>query len=35
MPYLFIDLIKEFKEHYRMQQAFSTTAANNSTFVTL
>jgi hypothetical protein len=31
-----IDLIEEFKEHYRMQQkAFFTTTANYSAFVTL
>jgi len=30
-----IDLIEEFKEHYCMQQASSTLAANNSTFATL
>ena len=30
-----INLIKEFKEHYRMQQASSTTAANSSAFATL
>ena len=30
-----IDLIKEFKEHYRMQQAAPTTTANNSAFATL
>jgi len=30
-----IDLIKEFKEHYRMQQVSSTSAANNSAFATL
>ena len=30
-----IQLIEEFKEYYRMQQAASTTTANNSAFVTL
>jgi hypothetical protein len=30
-----IDLIKEFKEHYRMQQASSTSTANNLAFATL
>src|SRR6266550_3699994 len=30
-----IDLIEEFKEHYRMQQASSTSTANNSAFATL
>ena len=30
-----IDLIEEFKEHYRMQQAPSTTPANSSAFATL
>jgi hypothetical protein len=30
-----IDLIEEFKEHYRMQQAAPTTTANHSAFVTL
>ena len=30
-----IDLIKEFKEHYHMQQAAPTTTANNSAFATL
>jgi len=30
-----IDLIKEFKEYYRMQQALSTSTANNSAFATL
>ena len=30
-----IKLIKKFKEHYRMQQASSTTAANSSIFATL
>jgi hypothetical protein len=30
-----IDLIKEFKEHYRMQQAAPTITANNSAFATL
>jgi hypothetical protein len=30
-----IDLIKEFKEHYRMQQAAPTTTANHSAFATL
>src|SRR6267154_5812436 len=29
------DLIEEFKEHYRMQQASSTSTANNSAFATL
>ena len=30
-----INLIKEFKEHYRIQQASSTSTANNSAFATL
>jgi hypothetical protein len=30
-----IDLIEEFKEHYRMQQASTTTTANHSAFATL
>ena len=30
-----INLIKEFKEHYYIQQASSTLTANNSVFVTL
>jgi len=30
-----IDLIKEFKEHYYIQQASSTLTANNSAFTTL
>jgi len=30
-----IDLIEEFKEHYRMQQASSNTTANHSAFATL
>ena len=30
-----VDLIKEFKEHYHMQQAAPTTTANHSAFVTL
>ena len=30
-----INLIKEFKEHYRMQQVVSTSPANSSTFATL
>ena len=30
-----IDLIEEFKEHYRMQQAVSATSANSSAFATL
>jgi len=30
-----IDLIKEFKEHYRMQQTAPTTTANHSAFTTL
>ena len=30
-----IDLIKKFKEHYRMQQAVSSTTANSSAFATL
>jgi len=30
-----IDLIEEFKEHYRMQQASPTTTANHSAFATL
>jgi len=30
-----IDLIEEFKEHYRMQQASSTMTVNNSAFINL
>ena len=30
-----INLIKKFKEHYHIQQALSTSTANNSVFATL